>query len=46
MRIKSFLTVVTVGVVALTSCSKEHMTDYTAFVDPFIGTGGHGHTFP
>ena len=20
--------------------------DYTAFVDPFIGTGGHGHTFP
>lgn len=45
MRIKSFLTVVTVGVVALTSCSKEHMTDYTAFVDPFIGTGGHGHTF-
>lgn len=21
-------------------------TDYTAYVDPFIGTGGHGHTFP
>src|SRR6187401_2710445 len=21
-------------------------TDYTQFVDPFIGTGGHGHTFP
>lgn len=20
--------------------------DYTSFVDPFIGTGGHGHTFP
>lgn len=20
--------------------------DYTQFVDPFIGTGGHGHTFP
>jgi predicted alpha-1,2-mannosidase len=20
--------------------------DYTTFVDPFIGTGGHGHTFP
>ena len=20
--------------------------DYTRFVDPFIGTGGHGHTFP
>ncbi len=21
-------------------------TDYTRWVDPFIGTGGHGHTFP
>jgi predicted alpha-1,2-mannosidase len=21
-------------------------TNYTQFVDPFIGTGGHGHTFP
>ena len=20
--------------------------DYTAYVNPFIGTGGHGHTFP
>lgn len=33
----------------LLSCSstKENAdtTDYTAFVDPFIGTGGHGHVF-
>ncbi|HLG35378.1 MAG TPA: glycoside hydrolase family 92 protein, partial [Bacteroidia bacterium] len=21
-------------------------TDYNKYVDPFIGTGGHGHTFP
>src|SRR5689334_14082743 len=21
-------------------------TDYTRYVDPFIGTGGHGHTYP
>ena len=21
-------------------------TDYSKFVDPFVGTGGHGHTFP
>ena len=21
-------------------------TDYAAYVNPFIGTGGHGHTFP
>ena len=20
--------------------------DHTSYVDPFIGTGGHGHTFP
>jgi predicted alpha-1,2-mannosidase len=24
----------------------QQQTDYTTFVDPFIGTGGHGHTFP
>lgn len=28
------------------SCKKEQTVDYTAFVDAFIGTGGHGHTFP
>lgn len=26
------------------SCSEKK--DYTQYVDPFIGTGGHGHTFP
>jgi len=24
----------------------QETTDYTKYVDPFIGTGGHGHTFP
>ena len=24
----------------------QRKTDYTKFVNPFIGTGGHGHTFP
>jgi len=30
------------------SCSKEvkQTKDFTQYVDPFIGTGGHGHTFP
>lgn len=29
------------------SCSQQSTTpDYTAYVNPFIGTGGHGHTFP
>lgn len=30
------------------SCSERGMvqTDYASYVNPFIGTGGHGHTFP
>jgi predicted alpha-1,2-mannosidase len=36
-----------IGVLALlfSSCGKQ-TKDYTKLVDPFIGTGGHGHTFP
>ncbi len=30
----------------LTSCTKTDTKDLTRYVDPFIGTGGHGHTFP
>lgn len=31
----------------LVSCHKAYgATDYASFVDPMIGTGGHGHTFP
>lgn len=26
--------------------SAQKKQDYTKFVDPFIGTGGHGHTYP
>lgn len=33
--------------VTLDSCQEaEAAGDYASFVDPFIGTGGHGHTFP
>lgn len=28
------------------SLSAQRKRDYTQFVDPFIGTGGHGHTYP
>ena len=28
------------------SSSAQRKKDYTQFVDPFIGTGGHGHTYP
>ena len=31
----------------LASCAAQSDTkDYAAFVNPFIGTGGHGHTYP
>ena len=30
----------------LVACTNVNNSDYTQFVDPFIGTGGHGHTFP
>ena len=31
----------------LAACAQTATTpDYTAYVNPFIGTGGHGHTFP
>jgi putative alpha-1,2-mannosidase len=28
------------------SASAQRKKDYTQFIDPFIGTGGHGHTYP
>ena len=35
---------------AFAACSTqpqaEYVTDAASYVDPFIGTGGHGHTFP
>ena len=35
------------GIFCLSSCMKEEQnTDYTSYVNPLIGTGGHGHTFP
>lgn len=33
------------SVLAFASCCKVDQKDYTAFVDPFIGSGGHGHVF-
>lgn len=41
-------TFVILGCVALSAfgITSRANTDYTAHVNPFIGTGGHGHTFP
>src|SRR5881227_2670969 len=33
-------------IVALSAAILAQTTDYTRWVNPFIGTGGHGHTFP
>ncbi len=30
----------------ITTASAQKKKDYTPLVDPFIGTGGHGHTYP
>src|SRR5580692_1415724 len=30
----------------LISYAAKAQTDYTQYVDPMVGTGGHGHTFP
>ncbi|MFI2742126.1 GH92 family glycosyl hydrolase [Zhouia sp. PK063] len=52
---KNLLTIAAAAsvVISLNSCKEKSetpkvatKTDVTAFVDPLIGTGGHGHTFP
>lgn len=35
-----------VGLLFFSLCSNNKDTKFTDFVDPFIGTGGQGHTFP
>ena len=34
------------SVLFLISCSKQKKGDFVDYVNPFIGTGGHGHTYP
>ena len=48
MKIKICAIACAVGItMAVVSCtSKSVEKDYAAYVNPFIGTGGHGHTFP
>lgn len=47
MKFKTFLVGCLGGLLSLNSCTNSpDMTDYAAYVNPFIGTGGHGHTFP
>ena len=42
---KKFIFLASVALAAIVSCCKTEQKDYTQFVDPFIGSGGHGHVF-
>lgn len=47
MRLKTFLAGCLGVLLPLSSCTHTpEPQDYSAYVNPFIGTGGHGHTFP
>ena len=39
-----------IAMLALAACTQQpkadYVTDPASYIDPFIGTGGHGHTFP
>ena len=43
--VRSALLFIVLFIFALSS-SAQKKKDFTPFVDPFIGTGGHGHTYP
>lgn len=47
MKLNTFLIGCLGGILLVSSCtSTSDDVDYSAYVNPFIGTGGHGHTFP
>jgi predicted alpha-1,2-mannosidase len=52
MRTQFILVIITLIVIPfLTGCegrrkNQEYVSDFISYVDPFIGTGGHGHTYP
>lgn len=50
---KKIISLSLISILTIVSCKKEEKKevesvkeDVTKYVDPFIGTGGHGHTFP
>ena len=43
---KHKLLLLLLAVIALASCKQQPAAEPASLVDPFIGTGGHGHTFP
>ena len=51
-RIQQKLFLITISLISLFGCNSEpsrvikNSDKVTSYVDPFIGTGGHGHTYP
>ena len=43
--IRSAITLLLIALAGVSACSGDR-SEYTRPVDPFIGTGGHGHTYP
>lgn len=47
MKLRTLLLGCLGGLLTVSACtSTPETTDYSSFVNPLIGTGGHGHTFP
>jgi len=48
MKFNMLLSNCLVGLLCLNACTQDNLevNDYTHYVNPFIGTGGHGHTHP
>ena len=45
MRKQQHLALLTIALVGTMACNTPKDEDYTRFVDPYIGSGGHGHVF-
>jgi predicted alpha-1,2-mannosidase len=43
---RGYAGIVFIGLTFIFGCSDDHLSRPASFVDPFIGTGGHGHTYP
>ena len=41
-----FLSIIFLSILSLSSYQLLAQNNFTQYVDPFIGTGGHGHTYP
>ena len=45
IKLRKTSLIVLISIVVLGSCQNQKINNFTQFVDPFIGSGGHGHVF-